>query len=112
SGVYFQTPHPNNNRSDCDGKPLTDLSNQDVNNSIIDFVLGSENESSINDVDIYPNPSRSEIHLRLHGFVNDESVIVDIYNATSQLQFRGKFETKRDAVIAVNAIGNAGQYVV
>ncbi len=37
SGVYLQTPNPNNGRKNCDGKGAEDPSNQDVNKTIIPF---------------------------------------------------------------------------
>ncbi|HEY8934071.1 MAG TPA: RICIN domain-containing protein, partial [Cyclobacteriaceae bacterium] len=37
AGVYLQFPHPNNGRTDCDGKGATDPSNVDVNSTYSQF---------------------------------------------------------------------------
>ncbi|MBC7389883.1 MAG: multidrug transporter [Opitutaceae bacterium] len=81
-GVYLQFPHGNNGRKDCDGKPLADPSNTDVNasyigfkNSAIDFsgtpscsvITGlDETTESISDV-IFPNPFIQEVNYRTPG---------------------------------------------
>lgn len=44
SGVYLQTPHPNNGRTNCDGKETDDPSNQDVNKPVVPF---SDQEMSL-----------------------------------------------------------------
>jgi hypothetical protein len=95
SGVYLQCPHPNNGRTENDGKDADHYSNQDVNAS---YELFSDSEMEFNNpVSIkvhtkptfqlaqnYPNPFNpaTTINYQLSEL---EQVILSIFNINGQL---------------------------
>lgn len=110
NGTYLQVPHPNNGRSDCDGKGAGDASNVDINNAWTQFTdaqmawsatpscNGTLSSASVDSstltpafakignntgdtrIRISPNPVSNQFTVSLEGFTTSSNIQLIIYN--------------------------------
>jgi hypothetical protein len=110
NGTYLQVPHPNNGRTECDGKTAADASNVDVNSTYTQFTdtqmafTGSvacttaalavaHEEVVVNDMTVYPNPAVGSFNVSLPA---GEGVLLSLYDS------EGKEVLRKN----VNAVSN------
>ncbi|PUZ25384.1 multidrug transporter [Chitinophaga parva] len=107
-GTYLQVPHPNNGRTDCDGKGASDASNTDINSSYSNFTasqmawittptcttsLFAEDvvtEKAVEGLQVYPNPASGTFTIALKGL--DENapggITIRIYDMSGKGIYR------------------------
>jgi len=95
NGTYLQFPHPNNGRTDCDGKTATDASNVDLNSTYTQFTdtqmaftgsvacaaatVAVAHEAAVsNDMTVYPNPAAGSFNVSLPA---GEGVLLSLYDS-------------------------------
>ncbi|GAA3935040.1 T9SS type A sorting domain-containing protein [Chitinophaga oryziterrae] len=95
NGTYLQVPHPNNGRTECDGKTATDASNVDVNSTYTQFtdtqmaftgsvacaaatVAVAHEEVLPNEMTVYPNPAVGSFNVSLPA---GEGILLSLYDS-------------------------------
>ena len=123
NGVYLQFPHPNNGRSECDGKGATDASNVDVNATITSFTdaqmglaspIGCSGDVlSLNDkpvnpakpgngtpaVIVYPNPAVVSFTIKLTNFKTSDNAVLRLVDMQGREVIKRDIKTARSITI-------------
>ena len=136
NGVYLQFPHPNNGRTDCDGKGATDASNVDVNATITSFTdaqmalaspIGcagdvlSINDKPVNPVKpgsstpaviVYPNPASISFTIKLNNFNTQDNAMLLLFDMQGREVLRRDIKTARSITINTNEGIMKGTYLL
>jgi carbonic anhydrase/acetyltransferase-like protein (isoleucine patch superfamily) len=132
AGVYLQVPHPNNGRSECDGKSATDASNVDVNATYALFtdaqmaftgsvvcpaaaatVTDTHETVAVKEVEVYPNPVVSSFNVSMRNFSANEVLLLSLYDSQGKVVLNRKVKGGQNVVLdAASARLQPGVYVL
>ncbi len=114
TGVYLQYPHPNNGRTECDGKPASDLSNEDINEPVESIIMRTDHprDNHAGKMYVYPNPVEDIFTVEMEGFKLTDNVILYAYDMQGKEIYKLDIKTNRTLKLNAKLFGSESNPIV